>query len=64
MFEWIEMFLLGVLLLTFIFAPMLERKFAPWRNSRSELAATGEIMRAIAGLLIGILLIIWMFFGR
>ena len=62
MFEWIEMFALGALLLAFIFAPALEGKFAPWKSSRNELAATGQIIRAISGILIAVMLfacVVW-----
>ena len=62
MIQWIEMFALGALLLMFIFAPALEGKLAPWKNARNEMVATGEIIRAISGILIAVMLfacVVW-----
>ena len=55
---------MGLLLVVILLAPTLEKRLAPWKGSRSQIEATGEVIRCIAGVVILVALVAWAIWGR
>jgi len=63
-FDQLLTIVMGLVLVVVLLAPTLEKRLAPWEGCRSQLEATGEVIRCISGVVILVALFAWAIWGR